>query len=91
MIFIDFSCPACGCRQRAGTHLVGRLLRCSTCAGNFIVPAESTESSLPAPVSIRLEEATVGEPSAAEPEAAAPDDLFFQHIRKPTRRPSKHW
>ncbi len=92
MIFIDFSCASCGARQRAGSHLVGRLLRCSTCNGNLIVPAESTEAPLPAPVGIRLESATVPpEEPVSEMEPADPDDLFFQHIRKSSRRTSKHW
>lgn len=92
MIFIDFSCSSCGARQRAGSHLVGRLLRCSTCNGNLIVPAESTEPSLPAPVGVRLASAAVATLEAStEPEAADPGDLFFQHIRKSTRRTSKHW
>ena len=90
MIFIDFSCPSCGCRQRAAAHLIGRLLRCSSCAGNLIIPAESTEPPFPAPVSVRLEQVPGIEP-AVEPESADPDDLFFQHIRKSTRRTSKHW
>ena len=90
MIFIDFSCPSCGSRQRAGDHLVGRLLRCSACAGNLIIPPESTEPPLPAPVSIRQEQASHAEP-AVEPDTADPDDLFFQHIRKSGRRTSKHW
>ena len=90
MNFIDFSCGACGARQRAGAHLVGRLLRCSTCNGNLIVPAESTEAPLPPPVSMRLESAQIPEPTA-EPEAAEPEDMFFQQIRKSGRRTSKHW
>lgn len=87
MIFIDFSCPACQLPQRAGSHLVGRLFRCSTCGGNLTVPAESTMPPLPPPpASVHPRSAPV-----VEPEPADAADLFLRHIRQSGRRTSTHW
>jgi hypothetical protein len=99
---IVFPCVKCGAHQRAGEHLVGRMLRCQSCGSPMQIPAESLPLpagfprapavAAPAPTAAGLlaqsAPAAVAPASASEP--AGDDDLFFEQIRKPSRRKSKY-
>jgi len=97
---IVFPCVKCGAHQRAGEHLVGRMLRCQSCGSPMQIPGESLPlpagfprapaAAAPAPTAAGLlaQSAPAAVGPAAEP--GGDDDLFFEHIRKPGRRKSKY-
>jgi hypothetical protein len=97
---IVFPCERCGAHQRAGEHLIGRMLRCQSCGSPMAIPGESVPlpPGFPRPPAIAGTAATAAgllaqpTPAAVGPssEPTGDDDLFFEQIRKPTRRKSKY-
>jgi hypothetical protein len=89
---IIFACTSCGSGQRAGEHLIGRTLRCQVCSKPMTVPAASM-AAMPAPVprSQPTPALVVNSPPAAAPadEPMDDDDIFFEQIRKTSRKGSK--
>jgi hypothetical protein len=90
---IIFACTSCGSGQRAGEHLIGRTLRCQVCSKPMTVPATSM-AAMPAPVP-RSQPAPVAVASspvagAASAEPMDDDDIFFEQIRKSSRKASKN-
>ncbi len=95
---IVFPCERCGAHQRAGEHLAGRMLRCQSCSSPMRIPSESVPlpPGFPRPPAGAATAAGLlaqPTPAAVAPasEPVADDDLFFEHIRKPTRRKSKYF
>jgi hypothetical protein len=72
---IEFPCPGCGTMQRAGGHLVGRLLRCQSCRSPFHVPETST-----APVNQPLPQPAAVE----EPLPPAQEEVLVHFVRRKT-------
>jgi hypothetical protein len=97
---IVFPCVKCGAHQRAGEHLIGRMLRCQSCGSPMQIPAESLPlppgfprqpaSAAPVPTAAGLLAQPGPAAVAGASEPTDDDDLFFQHIRKPGRRKSKY-
>jgi hypothetical protein len=90
---IVFPCVKCGAHQRAGEHLVGRMLRCQSCGSPMQIPGESLPlpsgfPRVPTPGPTAAGLMAQSAPAAVTPatEPTADDDLFFEHIRNPRRR-----